>query len=34
MNQTLALDWLRAAYSDIVVIESIVANDVVTHMTH
>jgi len=33
MKKNLALDWLRAAYSDIVVIDSIVDNDVVTHMT-
>ena len=33
MKQNLALDWLRAAYSDIIVIGSIVDNDVVTHMT-
>lgn len=28
-----ALEWLKAAYSDIVVMRSIVNNDVVTHMT-
>jgi len=33
MKKNLALDWLRAAHSDIVVIDSIVSNDVVTHMT-
>lgn len=28
-----AIEWLRAAYSDIVVMDSIVDNDLVTHMT-
>lgn len=28
-----ALEWLKAAYSDIVVMNSIVTNEVVTHMT-
>jgi hypothetical protein len=30
---SLALEWLKAAYSDIIVMDSIVDNDVVTHMT-
>ncbi len=33
MNQNLALDWLKSSYSDIVVIESILDNSIVTHMT-
>jgi len=30
---SIALEWLKGAYSDIVVMDSIVKNDIVTHMT-
>jgi len=33
MKHNFALEWLKAAYSDLVVIESIVDNEIVTHMT-
>ena len=33
MNQTLALEWLKAAYSDIVVLEKIKDDDFITNIT-
>lgn len=33
MKQNLSQEWLKSAYSDLVVIDSIVDNDIVTHMT-
>lgn len=33
MKQNLALDWLKASYGDIVVLESIYKNPIITHMT-
>jgi len=33
MNQNLAEEWLKAAYGDIVVLENIYDNFIVTHMT-
>ena len=33
MNLNMASEWLRASYSDIVVMENIVDNEIVTHMT-
>ena len=33
MKQNISIEWLKAAYSDIVVMQSIVTNDFVTHMT-
>ncbi len=33
MKKDLALEWLKASYSDIIVLDSIVGNEVITHMT-
>jgi len=33
MKQNLATEWIKAAYADIVVLEQIVDNDFITHMT-
>jgi HEPN domain-containing protein len=33
MKYNLALEWLKAAYSDLVVLNKIVDDDFVTHMT-
>jgi len=33
MNKKLALEWLKASYSDILVLEKIVSDDFITHMT-
>ncbi len=33
MKQELALEWLKASYSDILVLEKIVNDDLITHMT-
>lgn len=33
MKSNLALEWLKASYSDIVVLDSIVDNELITHMT-
>ena len=33
MSRVLATHWLKAAYDDIIVMNSIVTNDLVTHMT-
>ncbi|MEA1981992.1 MAG: HEPN domain-containing protein [Campylobacterota bacterium] len=33
MNRKLALEWLKAAYSDILVLEKIISDDFITHMT-
>lgn len=33
MKQELALEWLKASYSDMLVLEKIVNDDLITHMT-
>ena len=33
MNRNLAIEWISAAYDDIIVMDSIVSNEIVTHMT-
>ena len=33
MNRKLALEWLKSSYSDILVLEKIVNDDFITHMT-
>ncbi|MBL4785883.1 MAG: HEPN domain-containing protein [Cohaesibacteraceae bacterium] len=33
MNKKLGLEWLKASYSDILVLEKIVSEDFITHMT-
>lgn len=33
MNRKVALEWIKASYSDILVLEKIVSDDFITHMT-